>query len=76
MVAGTAMVASLKFATSTYPLHIGDLTIPGYVALYSLILNVLVSAALTIVMRMAGVVRPPDETSADDYHGGPETERA
>ena len=76
MIAGTSMVASLGFATSTYPLHIANATIPGYAALYSLILNLIVSVSTTIVMRMIGLVQPPDQTSAEDYHGGPETQRA
>jgi SSS family solute:Na+ symporter len=70
---GTAMVASLKFASSTYPLQIGDLTIPGYAALYSLIVNLVVATLVTIVMRAMGATMPPDETKPEDYHGGPET---
>lgn len=73
---GTGMVASLHFASSTYPLQIGSLTIPGYAALYSLIVNLLVSTLATGVMNAMGAHRPADQTMPDDYHGGPETEQA
>jgi SSS family solute:Na+ symporter len=73
MASGTAMVASLKFATSTYPLKLGGVTIPGYAALYSLILNLLVATVITIALRATGIRQPPDQTSPEDYHGGPET---
>ena len=70
MAAGTAMVASLHFATSTYPLHVGPYVVPGYAALYSLILNLIVATAATIMMNAMGVARPADQTSPDDYHAG------
>jgi SSS family solute:Na+ symporter len=73
MVTGTAMVASLHFATSTYPLRLGRLTVPGYAALYSLIVNLLVSTACTMVMKAIGLRQPADQTMPEDYHGGPET---
>jgi SSS family solute:Na+ symporter len=71
MASGTAMVASLKFATSTYPLHIGGVTIPGYAALYSLIVNLIVAAAATIAMNAMGMAQPADQTQPADYLGGP-----
>jgi SSS family solute:Na+ symporter len=75
MVAGTAMVASLHFASTTYPLKVGPVTMPGYAALYSLILNLSVAAGATMVMQALGATRPADQTSPADYHGGPETGR-
>jgi len=72
MIVGTAMVASLKFATSTYPLHVGNLTIPGYAALYSLILNVIVATVATLAMRASGLTQPADRTQPADYYGGPD----
>jgi SSS family solute:Na+ symporter len=76
MATGTAMVASLHFATSTYPLRLGGLTVPGYAALYSLIVNLSVSAVCTLVMSALGVHQPADQTAPGDYHGGPETGQA
>jgi SSS family solute:Na+ symporter len=70
---GTSMVASLNFTSSTYPLQIGPLTIPGYAALYSLIVNLVVSSLATVIMRAMGATMPPDQTEPEDYHGGPET---
>lgn len=49
---GTAMAASLGFKSSTYPLAIGDLTIPGYAALYSLMLNIAVAVVLSAVLNV------------------------
>ncbi len=76
MVAGTAMVASLHFAGSIYPLRLGSLTVPGYAALYSLVVNLIAAAVVTLIMNAIGVVRPPDQTAPEDYHGGPETDGA
>jgi len=73
MTAGTLMVASLKFATSTFPLHLMGLTIPGYAALYALILNLVVSTLATLAMRAGGYLPPADRTIPSDYLGGPET---
>jgi SSS family solute:Na+ symporter len=74
MVLGTAMAATQHFQTSVYPLHVGDLTVPGYAALYSLIANLAVAVVGTLVLEAARVPRGRDETHADDYHGGAEPE--
>ncbi len=74
MTVGTSMVASQHFATSIYPLHVANLTVPGYAALYSLVANLVVAAAATLVLNAIGAPRPADQTMPDDYHGGPETE--
>jgi SSS family solute:Na+ symporter len=75
MVVGTSMVASLNFASTTYPLRVGGMIVPGYAAFYSLIVNLAVAAAATLVMRRLGASRPADQTLPDDYHGGPETDQ-
>jgi len=46
---GTYMVATQGFATSIYPLAIFGITLPGYAALYSVVLNLLVVFALSPV---------------------------
>jgi SSS family solute:Na+ symporter len=64
---GTYAAAALKFAGSTYPLKLGDLTIPGYAAVYALILNLVVAAVVTVVCRITSMSRPADGTLAGDY---------
>ena len=65
--AGTWMAYAVKL-TNTYPLHIGDHTFPGYSAVYSVILNLLVAVVLTPVFNAfaAGKSRA-DQTVAADY---------
>ena len=65
IVAGTAMAVASNF-TATYPLSIGGMAFPGYIALYTVILNLLVSIALTLAFKpLAGPAR--DATAAADY---------
>jgi SSS family solute:Na+ symporter len=67
MICGTWMVSTLGFKNSVYPLSIGDYTMPGYAALYSLILNIAVAAALTLACRSLGSGKVTDETAPADY---------
>jgi SSS family solute:Na+ symporter len=46
---GTYMAATQDFASSVYPLAILGVTIPGYAALYSVLVNFLLTAVLTPV---------------------------
>jgi SSS family solute:Na+ symporter len=65
--AGTAMEISLGFKGATYPLHMLGWTIPCYAALSALVLNVVVSVALSFAFNaMVQDVRE-DETAAADY---------
>jgi hypothetical protein len=41
---------------------------PGYTALYTLILNLVIAAVLTPVFRAMSRGVPLDETAAADYH--------
>lgn len=56
---GTYMAASRGFVSSIYPLEIFGLAVPGYAALYSVVVNFLVAAALSPALnrltRRAGV---------------------
>jgi SSS family solute:Na+ symporter len=63
--AGTYLAASVNFA-AIYPLAIGGWTFPGYIALYTLILNLAIAIVLTPVMNTLGV-KPADQTAAADY---------
>ncbi len=51
---GTYMAAAQGFTSSVYPLEIFGVTLPGYAALYSVLINFLVAAALSPLLdRMA-----------------------
>jgi SSS family solute:Na+ symporter len=63
--AGTSMAASVNFA-AMYPLAIGGWTFPSYIALSTLILNLIVAAVLTPVFN-AVARQAADETLASDY---------
>ncbi|HKV96219.1 MAG TPA: sodium:solute symporter [Gammaproteobacteria bacterium] len=67
MAVGTAMVAAQNFKTSIYPLHLGALTVPGYAALYSVIINIAVVIVLTVILRALRTPAGHDQTSPDDY---------
>jgi SSS family solute:Na+ symporter len=67
MVAGTAMAAAMNF-TPTYPLTIGSFALPGYTAFYTLILNIVVAAVLTLLLNaMRGRRSSVGETAAAHY---------
>jgi solute:Na+ symporter, SSS family len=66
-VTGTAMAISTNLA-NTYPLSIGGETFPGYTAVYTLILNLVVAIILTPIFNGMGSKAHADETSADDYY--------
>lgn len=63
---GTAMVASMNFATSVFPIVIGGQAFPCYAALASLVVNVALSVCLTPVFN-ALLGRVGDETAPFDY---------
>ena len=51
---GTYMASTQHFISSVYPLAIFGVTVPGYAALYSVLINFLVAAALTPLFDLAG----------------------
>ena len=55
---GTHMAATQGFASSVYPLSAFGLTIPGYAALYSVIVNFALSIGLTPLFNRA--LQPTD----------------
>ncbi len=67
MAVGTLMAGAQHFGSSIYPLHLGALTVPGYAALYSLIVNLVLAAGATLALDAAGVRRGADRTEPDDY---------
>jgi SSS family solute:Na+ symporter len=65
---GTAMAVATKL-TTTYPLALAGHTYPGYTALYTVVLNLMVVIVLTPVFDAMRARRAPlDETVAADYH--------
>jgi len=65
--AGTAMAVSTKL-TTTFPLHVAGYTFPGYTAVYTVLLNLVVAIVLTPIFNAMGPRRAPvDETVAGDY---------
>lgn len=70
MAAGTAMVISQRL-TAVFPLHVGGVTISSYSAIDALLLNLVISYALTFVLNALGRHGGLDQTSSTDYdsHG-------
>jgi SSS family solute:Na+ symporter len=67
MIAGTWMAVAAHL-TPTYPVAIGGWSFPGYSALYTVILNLVVAVVLTPVIRsMKGHSEGADETVEADY---------
>ena len=65
---GTWMAAAVNL-TPTYPLQFAGYTFPGYTALYTVILNIVVATVLTSVSNEISAQRVPfDKTVASDYH--------
>jgi SSS family solute:Na+ symporter len=65
--AGTAMAVATKL-TPSFPLAFGGYTFPGYTAVYTLLLNLVLAVVLTPVFsRGRGDRRAVDETVAADY---------
>jgi len=50
-----------------YPLPLGSTILPGYLALYALLFNLLVAAMLTYIFNAARIGRAADLTAAADY---------
>ena len=65
--AGTAMAIATKL-TTTFPLAVGGHTFPGYTAVYTVVLNLVVSIVLTPAFNALSSGRAViDETVASDY---------
>ena len=66
--AGTEMAIAAKL-TPTFPLVIGGHTFPGYTAVYTVLLNLVIAVVLTPVFNGLGAKgAPADATVAADYH--------
>jgi len=65
------MAGATHFQSAVYPLALGGLTVPGYAALYALVLNLVVSIVLSALLNGARLGLGPDETAARDYRFDP-----
>jgi SSS family solute:Na+ symporter len=65
-IAGTSMAIATHL-TPTYALTIGPYTLPGYTALFTVLLNIAIAAALTPLFNRLSAASPVDETVLADY---------
>jgi SSS family solute:Na+ symporter len=67
---GTFLGTSMAIATNlqnTYPLSVGPYTFPGYTAVYTVVLNIVLAAVLTPLFNRLAGSDTADETRASDY---------
>jgi SSS family solute:Na+ symporter len=64
---GTWMAVSLKLAGSIFTIHLFGYAIPGYAAVWALVVNLVVSIVVSIAVRVVGLKRSDDRTSPEDY---------
>jgi SSS family solute:Na+ symporter len=67
MVSGTMMAISQNLKSSVYPLHIFGTTVSAYAAIYALIVNLVVAAVVTLLVKAFGAASNEDATSQQDY---------
>ncbi|HEX5421831.1 MAG TPA: sodium:solute symporter, partial [Gammaproteobacteria bacterium] len=65
MSSGTLMAAAGDFSSSTYALQLGDFTVSGYAALYSLVINLVVCAVLTLTLKWMRIAQRPAAADED-----------
>lgn len=70
---GTWMAASQSLKSSIYALHLGGFAIPGYAALWSLAVNVVVAIVVSVIVRALGMSAAEDRTRPEDYLDAVET---
>jgi SSS family solute:Na+ symporter len=67
ILSGTWMAISLKLAGSIYTIHLFGMAVPGYAAVWSLIVNLVVAIIVSAVVRVAGMQGAADRTRPEDY---------
>jgi solute:Na+ symporter, SSS family len=72
MIYGTALAVSNHFS-SVYPFTVGGKPFPLYAAFAAVIVNLIVSAGLTLVFKALGLATGQDETTAADFQDGEPT---
>jgi SSS family solute:Na+ symporter len=61
------MAATQGFKSSVYPLHVQGSTVPGYAALYALLVNLGVAGVASLALGALGVTQGKDATTDADY---------
>jgi len=64
---GTWMAGSTGLKSSIFALHFGGYAIPGYAAVWSLIVNLAVAIVVSVLVRAIGMSRAEDRTRPEDY---------
>ncbi|MGN4222379.1 sodium:solute symporter family protein, partial [Burkholderia gladioli] len=67
LVCGTWMAISLKLAGSIFTIHLFGMAIPGYAAIWSLAVNLVVAVVVSVAVRVVGMARAEDRTRPEDY---------
>ena len=70
LIAGTGMFFTNNLA-SVYPIALGPVIIPTYIAIAALLVNVILCVVLTPILRSAGVAAGEDATTPNDYEARP-----
>lgn len=66
MVMGTWLEALLEFKGAVYPLHVFGTIVPTYIALLTLIVNIVIAVLLTPLFRLLGTTEGIDQTTRAD----------
>jgi SSS family solute:Na+ symporter len=66
MVMGTWLEALLEFKGAVYPLHVFGTIVPTYIALLTLIVNIVIAVLLTPLFRLFGTTEGIDQTTRAD----------
>jgi SSS family solute:Na+ symporter len=61
------MASELQFKGTVYPVHFGGVTVPGYAALWALVVNFAVAGVVSAAVKAAGVAEGEDRTEEGDY---------
>jgi SSS family solute:Na+ symporter len=64
---GTWMAVSLGLKSSIFTVHLGGVAIPGYAAVWSLIVNVVAAIVVSALVRAIGMASAEDRTRPEDY---------
>jgi SSS family solute:Na+ symporter len=67
MAVGTWMAWTLSFKAPVYALHLGSTVVPGYAALWALIVNLGVAVVASVALQAAGAAGGTDATAREDY---------
>jgi len=67
IISGTWMAIALQLKGSIFSIHVGGLAIPGYAAIWSLILNIAVAVVVSLLVKVTGMKRAADRTAPGDY---------